>query len=116
MTCGDRCLPPFQPAGSNKDPLCVERFVNDQEEIQAGYEGENHCCVLITCAATLDEEDEITGPCRGKKCGPNAKCRHEVLRGESAESLCFWISKYFEILPVMFLDVIFYYLDGFQDF
>ena len=55
------------------DPLCVEQPSDGDE-----------CCVIITCAGRTDEE----GPCSGITCGPNARCRAEVFRGDQAETIC----------------------------
>lgn len=45
------------------------------------------CCVVITCAGNA-ESGADDGPCHGIRCGPNAECRHEVFRGEQAETIC----------------------------
>ncbi|XP_040573010.1 uncharacterized protein sas isoform X2 [Lepeophtheirus salmonis] len=72
VECGERCKHPLYKSGAlENDPLCVEQFVDDDE-----------CCVVATCAGN------DKGPCEGIKCGKNAECRHEVFRGESAETIC----------------------------
>ena len=77
VKCGDLCKPPFHRKGfTDGDPLCVEQFV----------EGED-CCVIVTCADSADSSSS-SGPCQGIQCGANAECKHEVFRGESAETIC----------------------------
>eukprot|EP00096_Caligus_rogercresseyi_P011409 TRINITY_DN4478_c0_g1_i1.p1 TRINITY_DN4478_c0_g1~~TRINITY_DN4478_c0_g1_i1.p1 ORF type:complete len:1447 (-),score=380.43 TRINITY_DN4478_c0_g1_i1:293-4633(-) len=72
VECGERCKHPLYKSGAlANDPLCVEQFVDNDE-----------CCVVATCAGN------DKGPCEGIKCGKNAECRHEVFRGESAETIC----------------------------
>ncbi len=48
---------------------------------------DDQCCVIVTCAGNAGE-DLKNGPCAEIKCGPNARCRHEVFRGEEAETIC----------------------------
>ena len=75
VTCGDRCRPPLHKIGTTiGDPLCVEQPSKEDE-----------CCVVVTCAGRNDNQE---GPCSDIKCGPNARCRHEVFRGDQAETIC----------------------------
>jgi len=102
VECGPRCDLPLHRSGAYRagDPLCVEYFVEGDE-----------CCVVVTCADGSGSGGLPAGagsgvvgsaglpggaggiggggsPCRGIKCGPNAECKHEVFRGESAETIC----------------------------
>ena len=44
--------------------------------------------VLSVICAVTDTDDSQEGPCSGVTCGPNAKCRAEVFRGDQAETIC----------------------------
>ena len=87
--CGERCKRPFRQAGQTRDPLCVEKIVDDEG-----------CCAIVTCASEgigLEndeyeyEYEEKEGPCANIKCGPNAECHHEVFRSDDQndpETIC----------------------------
>lgn len=78
VTCGARCKPPLHKIGDTAgDPLCVEQPLPGDE-----------CCVIVTCAGNAGDADGEDGPCSGIQCGPNASCRHEVFRGDQAETIC----------------------------
>ena len=47
----------------------------------------DECCVEVTCAGSTVNNGH-DGPCSEIKCGPNARCRHEVFRGDQAETIC----------------------------
>ncbi len=77
VKCDKRCRPPYHKQGTTAgDPLCVEQSVDGDD-----------CCVIVTCAGT-SVDDGHDGPCSDIKCGPNAKCRHEVFRGDQVETIC----------------------------
>ena len=74
VDCSARCSAPLHPRGAFKDDIfCVER--------PADPEG---CCVVVHCADTADTDS----PCQDTECGPNAECRHEVLRDTDTNTIC----------------------------
>ena len=77
VRCDTRCKPPLHKIGATADDkFCVEQPI----------EGDD-CCVEVTCSgSTVNNAND--GPCSDIKCGPNAKCRHEVFRGAEAETIC----------------------------
>jgi len=75
VTCSERCQAPLHRRGVFADDiLCVERPVD-----------ESNCCVLVHCAGTAQDNDS---PCQDTECGPNAECKHEILREEKTETIC----------------------------
>lgn len=75
VSCTERCQAPLHRRGVFEDDiLCVERPVD-----------ESNCCVLVHCAGTAQDNDS---PCQDTECGPNAECKHEILREEETETIC----------------------------
>ena len=74
VECEARCRGPHHPRGTFQDDIfCVERPADN-----------DGCCVVVHCADTADTDS----PCQDTECGPNAECKHEVLRDTHTNTIC----------------------------